>query len=398
MAAVFVTGCFFTIFFYLGLPFGFSADYVEFINTSAQFNFKQLILMTLEPYTPGWFFMDGLGMAHLRPVQYLIFKFYYVVFGAGPLPYQIGEAVACGFLCALMFALILKITRSALYGWLGILLYLSFPTNFFAINLFLTPVYFLSLLTLLIFVIFGNLTFHGGRSWRGFILGALALYFLVLMAIKLKSAEKTIPPILITFLLLRSGQILRAIGKGKYALLFGVSIVMMLLVVPVSYFGPGKSLSSDGAETPIGEEKIRLEGSARKESMIRKFNLTNVYGRVVQDEEGEFPFTTLFRKTAPKSLSEAFGFFMNWIFWLLLPLMLFVVPWSDKTARGNKSLESAHYFWLLLLWSGFIVMGFGGKFASTHLAYLNYLFLPAVPFFFIMLSFFERRFLKYEVV
>src|SRR3989338_1491190 len=92
-ALPFLAGFLFSVAFYVGFPFDFTTDYVTAIGYAHRFDFRELVTMTLNPFTPGWFFTSD--MVNLRPLMFLYFKVNETIFGPGAVSFEIVEAVCC---------------------------------------------------------------------------------------------------------------------------------------------------------------------------------------------------------------------------------------------------------------------------------------------------------------
>lgn len=374
-AAVFAVGFLFVIAFYLGLPIDFIRDYLDHLAMLSTFDYSDLVLLHFNPLSPGWFFIEDIY--YLCPGTGLLTKPFHAVFGARATPYFVWEAFACGVLCCLLYALVRRATGRSLDGWLAVLLYLSFPTNFLAVTLHPATEYHFSVLRFLAFVFFSRLVLEPRADTARFVLTALGWYLAVLFAIKLKASEKLLPFVFLACLALRAPATLQGVGAKRYLTLVTVALLMLVSVPPL--------LGPRSPEPPFVTQ-LRLEaaqrkdprpvGAGRKEFLMRTLDAPLAYQTLFHGTDEEFPFTTLLRKRSPQSLSGSLGAVPAWLFWisaLLAPLLLMFL-------RNHAVL--AHTWTLFGLWTLAVSAGLASPISARELRYLNFLFLPAIPFFF----------------
>jgi len=383
--AVFLAGFLFILVFYWRLPYDFTADYVNALKTLESYNFSQLVGMTLNPLTPAWFFTDN--MIDLRPLTFLYLKFFETVFGIGTSPVGLFEAFNCGLVSLLVFYLILQSGLNRIYGWLGVFLYLTFPSNVRGMLAFPHFEYFNTALRFTPVFLFGFLTLAKTRSRMKYLLTLLAIYILTVLAIKLRSSEKILPPLFLSFLILRAGPIRANVGKARYWGVFSVCVLLMLSVVPFSV------QKDHNSPCEAGSQQEKACGAIQKEGRIKSFHLSNLYSTLIQHPGNPSPFLTVWRKSPPRNLMESYGFFSGWLFWIFLISAIFLLPGLRRRGppRGDEPARFlTHFFWLFLLWSGFISLTYGSDFTAAQLRYLNFLLLPSVLVFFFSLAVIER--------
>lgn len=380
-ALPFLAGLLFSVFFYVGLPFDFTTDYVTAIGYAHRFDFRELVTMTLNPFTPGWFFVED--MVYLRPLMFLYFKVNESIFGPGAISFEIIEALCCGLVSALLFYLGVKASGSKFYGWLGVTLFLSFPSMFFSTMSFPHIEYLNTLLRLMAVILFGHLTLGSVRTKTGFMIACGLCALFVFLAVKLRSADKILPPFFIAFLALNFRPVLHRLGRVRYAALLGLSLLMMISVVPLPVLWGARDASQP------------LTGADRKEIKIRTFQTQNVYRNLIHNPEGDFPFTTLSKDKPPLSLTESYGFFLGWGFWLSLA----ATPFLLRRFRGIHPPELAgprlqflkHFYKLLGLFTLCFAVLFGSDMAAADLRYLSFILTPSVPLFVYSISLVESR-------
>jgi hypothetical protein len=280
------------------------------------------------------------------------------------------------------------------YAWLGVLWYLSFPANYFAINLFVNSATLRSLLLLASVTSFGFLTLRPARSWRKFLLLIFIWYFGILIAIKMTSAEKMIVPVFIIFLLLRHQFIYAALGAKRCWVVFLVSTLLVMAVVPQRYFGISARFLSSSQLLDDQNSASKGFGSKKKEQLVRQYHFQNVYHKLVHESGKDCPLMTVFRKEPPTNLTEHLGFFSGWLFWIFLIGAFFwrrrIVDNAHSESERFQVEHLSHFYLLFFLWLLVMSLGMGGKFAAVNLRYLNYILLPAVPLFFIVTAIYER--------
>ena len=175
-----LAGCFlfafcFTFFSYAGLPVDFTADHLMNMQGTEAIGYNELIRLILNPLTPAWFYPSTGSMAYLRPLQFLLMKLYFHWFHYSLVPFHLTAAIGHGLLAMIFFAFIYRRTRRALYGWLAVILYASFPSNFFtmASTFSMDFQHFVSILTVSGLILFGSLTRGKQKSSWMFCLGVL---------------------------------------------------------------------------------------------------------------------------------------------------------------------------------------------------------------------------------
>ncbi len=365
--------------FYAGLPLDFTADYVNALKDLRTVGFKELILQTLNPLTPAWFFSEN--MLALRPLTFLYLKSFETVFGVTTFPIGVGEAVSCGLICSLLYYVIRRCGLPAIYGILSIALYLTFPSNPRGFLAFPQFEYFNTLLRFLPVLLFGSLTLGAARSRFKFIGSLVLVYVLVLLAIKLRSSEKILPPLFLAFLTLGSVPLRRGLGWKRYGSIFLVTALLFFSVVPLAPTVPSAKTDSCGSVTAAaGTSASGPEcGAERKEGRIKSFRVENLVSSL-------FSMAPPSRDRLPRNFMETYGIVLGPFFWIFLFLGAWTLLRSKDEDRALR-----HFFYLFLLWFGLVSLSFGSSFTASQIRYLNFTFLPSVVLLFLSATILERR-------
>ncbi len=362
---VFLAGFLFIFAFYVGFPFDFTQDYLEVIQYANNFSFTRLIALTINPFTPGWFFIDDI--VYLRPLTILFFKLNEHIFGIGATSFIVVEAISCGILSVLFFHLIVKAGNSKLYGWLAIFLYLSFPPIFFSTMSFPHMEYLNTLLRFSSVIIFGYLTLNYFRSLPKFVITCIGWYVLTLLSIKLRSSDKLLVPVFIAFLLFNFKPVIQKIGRSRFFFIGLVSLLMLLSVVPIQIkaFSTTKQVSFNRAE--------------QKEKQIRTVHIQNLHSSIVHNPQGENPFATVFKDKPPQSVTENYGFFLGWFFWIFLcTSFFFLVKNVNAPSESERIYFLKHFFKLTSVLTGILAVTFMSDFISADLRYLSFILTPSL--------------------
>lgn len=373
---VFALGACFVTVFYQGLPFDFIRDYLDNVAWTSRYGYQELLALSFIPLSPGWFFMEDI--VFLRPFGALLIKALHDGFGASSAPFYAVEALACGLLACAFFFLIRKVTRSALYAWLGVLLYLSYPANFVAESLYPSLETFFSLLRILPFLCL-VLLMEKERARDTF--GALlaAWFICVLLAIKTKSSEKLLVPVFLTFLAAAGPALRRRLAGQRLAAIAAVALAMIVMVPPLGarILKPPRAA---GAQAEAGGR----EGPERKQQQLRSFSPANLYRTLIHHPSEDFALTSPARQRTPLTFTGMHGFAGGWLFWISVlgaPLAA-----AACRARGHGSVEWALPYGLFFTWSAFVAVGLASAFTVGEVRYLNFLFVPAIPLFFASLA------------
>src|SRR3989338_1952565 len=161
LTASFLFGFIFIFINYAGLPIDFHADYVNDSLKSLETTTPlSLLKRTLNPLTPGWFYPPNGMMEHMRPLQILMFHIFHKLVPFSLVPFHISAAVGYGLLAVILFYIIAYWTKKSLYGWLAVVLYASFPSNFFIMTSITSFdfQYYVSIFSLAILVLLFTLT------------------------------------------------------------------------------------------------------------------------------------------------------------------------------------------------------------------------------------------------
>lgn len=363
---------------YVGLPIDFNADYITFHSQAVHLiSNHELIRNVLTPFTPAWFYPDNNEMQNLRPLQVLLYNNFFRLVPYSNVPFHILAAIGHGFLALLCFGLIMRWTNSKLLAWLAIILYASFPSNYFMLASSNSGdfQYYVSILSLSALLIFGALTLNRMSNWH-FVIGVASLIVLVWIAIKLKSTEKIMPFVCLAFLVVHFKQISSKVGSVKYLILVMACLSMMILVVPF------RSLNIWNTRHPAVaslEKTINIEPSTQKDKKTFSFSTQNLIQRTFYVSGGENPFVTVVRRKIPRSFSENYGF-LCWFFWPSLLLSAFFI-FRTKTVElpgVSTGEEFSHYFWLILIWFSVTIAGFANGADLTEIRLLNFAYVPAI--------------------
>ena len=248
--ASFLYGFSFIAICYIGLPVDFTADHVSNIRNTAAISYPELFKLILNPTTPAWFYPPGDGsMAYVRPLHFLLMKFYFNQFNYSLPPFHITAAIGNGILGLVLFFFIYHWTRNLFLGFLGIVLYSSLPSNYFTMSstFAMDFQHFIGLFTLSSLFLFGQLTLKKNKAGT-FALQLLGWVVTTWLVIKLKSSEKIVPVICGAFLVLRWKFISARIGLRKTVILLLVVLGMAVLVVPFKSFDAWTGRESSKSE------------------------------------------------------------------------------------------------------------------------------------------------------
>jgi hypothetical protein len=375
---------------YVGLPYDFCADHPKNIRGVESVSYEKLVQLVADPRTPVWFYPPGARadlMVYVRPLQFLLIKTYYDLFGYSLPGIHLTAAIGCGALMAIVFSFIAYWTGSLLLGWLGVILYLSFPSNFF--TLFTVAAedsqFFLSIITLSSLLLFGSLTSQRAKK------GSLCLKWIlwvicIWLAIKLKSTEKILPFVCLAFLIWQFRPIQTLIGSRRIGLLILTIAGMLIFVVP------SKACYKRFFEKPADVKITVTSGtpaSTAKDKKAFAFQWRNALRRTFYASGEKFSLKSLvFREKNPLSFTENYGFALGTLFWLGLLFAIF--SWTGIMPRhplpdGLPHRELfTHYFKLVFVWFGFVLAGFSSGMDLTENRFLNFAYIPSVLLFFMM--------------
>ena len=389
LLAVFLFSAAVILLFYLGLPVDFNADYLQTHIRATSISNSKLLNYIVNPIGPVWFYPEDGRMEYVRPLQVLLFNLVHHRFPFTVVPFHYLAAIGMGLLSVVFFLLIYYYTQSFLLGWLAVLLYSSFPSNYFIMSS-VCPIdfqFYLSMVTISTFLIFGFLTSGWAKTKMNFTVGILTWFFLVWIAIKLKSTEKIIPFICFSFLILRLKFTLRKIGKTKVAILALVLFCSLILVVPIRSFKIWSHNPYFGTE----EKKI-AQPVTKKDKVTFSFQWKNMVERTFFVPGGEFPFLSPVRHKTPRSFSENYGFFMAWIFWASILIVPFILMRSNKRNSFYNTELFKHFYWLLLTWFGVTIAGFANGIDLSEIRLLNFAYVPSILLLFISIGIIENYF------
>lgn len=392
LVGIFIFGFCFIYAAYVGLPVDFNADHVNNVQGTEAVSYETLIRMIINPFTPAWFYPAEGRMEYLRPLQFLLMKFYFEKFHYSLVPYHVTAAAGHGILLVIFSIFIYFFSRNILFAWLAALLYTSFPTNFFMMTSVFSMdfQYYVSLLSIASLSLFGFLTFQKVKSKVIFVGSVLTWLITMWLAIKLKSSEKVLPFIMVSFLLLRASFILKRIGWLRTIILVLLLVSATPLVVPLKCFERWTPKQVDVMPS------IQTFPTTKKDKTAFSFQWKNIVQRTFFVPGGEFPFTTMRRRQTPKSFTENYGFFLGWVFWLGLPWLLwFMVLHRRKPCSKEVEVREEvrrHCLWLIILWFAATIAGFANGISVYDTRLLNFAYVPSIFLFFSILSIFEKNY------
>ncbi|MFH1799450.1 MAG: hypothetical protein ABH891_01195 [Candidatus Omnitrophota bacterium] len=387
--AVFLLAFVFIALYWVGLPTDFNADLLTITlrGTSAS-SYSDLLLRIADPRTPAWLYPPSGLMEYLRPLDTILEKAYFDLFGTSLIPFHVTAAVGYGLFCFCLFVLISRWSKRKLYGWLAVALYLSFPSNVFNLLSTFSADFqqFLSVLCIASLLCFCRMTYKK-TSRFSFLLHGLAWFLAVWLAIKLKSSEKILPFVCAAFLVWRLPVIRHRLSWQRIVVILGMLTASLILVIPFKSMIPQKAFSSGPYANEI-QESLNL-----KDKMILGFDLKNMIKRTFYVPGGDFPFTTPIRRKEPKSFTENYGCFLGWFFWLSILLTPFLMFRYEKkiTAEGTEGLFPQAY-WMMLIWFAATVAGFASGAAVGDVRFLNFAYVPSLFILFFACRIWEERF------
>ena len=399
--AVFFIGFLFIFSCYGGLPVDFNADHINInIRGAEAMSYSDLISLTLNPFTPAWFYPPNGLMEYLRPLEFLGMKLLFNSFHYSLTAFQVVASITNGMLMVLFLLIIFYMTKSLLWAWLGVLLYLSFPSNsFLMLSTFSVDFqYSVSILSTTALVLFGFLTLKRTKKSTFFLSLAgwiLAIWF----AIKLKSSEKILPLICIAFIILKLRSISKHIGRFRLIVLLAVSLGMITLIVPFRPFHQWvkKDLVIESTSQTTTQS---IQPANEKDKQTFSFRWENMVYRTFCVPDGKCSLFTLQRKKIPRSFSENYGFFLTWFFWIGLIASPFI--WShikkNKKLVTPQNLDTAqHCFSLWFVWLAATIAGFANGLNVYDTRFLNFAYVPSIPILFTMIGMIETAFLSTPV-
>ncbi|MBI3307195.1 MAG: hypothetical protein HYZ84_05255 [Candidatus Omnitrophica bacterium] len=375
-AGCFLFGFLFISISWVGLPADFNADHlaINYRGTHA-LSYWDLVRLTLDPRTPAWFYPANGLMEYLRPFQFLIMKVFFDLFQDSMIPFHLTAAFGFGLLSAVFFLLVFYSTASILYGWLAVILYASFPSNYFMLTSTFSVdfQYFVSILSLIALLTFVRLS-RGDFKKSGVFTASVFLWIVsIWLAIKLKSSEKILPFICLAFLGWTSLRTRPRLPLTRIAFLAGIIACMMVLVIPARSLAkwtkqPWITANTPGSQTPSTNIP---EALTPKDKTTFGFHWKNLLQRTFYVPGGDFPFTSLKRKEWPRSFSENLGFFLAWFFWLGLTFIIFRKISSEDSPKD-------HDFLIVAIWFCVILAGFANGLTVYDTRFLNFAYIPGV--------------------
>ena len=387
----FLFGFFIIYFLYVGLPYDFNADILRDEKITSATTYGQLFSYLAHPTTPAWFFYSR--MEELRPIMYIIHKFFFETCPGSLFPVHLIVALAHGLLAVAFFAVFYWITGNKLYSWLLLLLYASFPTNgvMLAGYVSLEIQFLLSVLELAgmaCLIILTAKTPQSAFKRTLLILGWLGATWI---AIKWKSSEKILPFVYLGFLIFRFKFIRQRIGARFLALLALTNLFMFVLAVPLK--APQKD--APALSKPATQEQAVF---GQKEKQMTRFHLSTLLARTFLPPGEENPLLTFSLDKLPTSFTGNLGFFLGWFFWLGL-IHAAVLHFRIKQESLPESFQRRlHAFCLTLFWFLAVVAGFGAGKLAMEVRYLNYAYVPGVILIAFLLRIFQEFFFRAALV
>lgn len=362
---------FFTItWFYLGLPYNFSADLPAHDTALKHFGYADLVRYTLNPLTPAWFFMTEIG--YLRPIYYLIVKLFFDYFGANLVPVHVAVAVGLACLSMFFFTATALITKRKWVAWLIVLLYLGIPTNapMIAGYLSLDLQYLHSLISIGALGCLAALTFPSVRK-RGAAAGLIVAWILLTwISIKWKSSEKLLPFIYGAFLVWKSPGLLKNFGFKRPLILVAINLAMLLLVIPV------KKFDVTLRDTSLASKQSSLHIYTVKDQRMFRSDPKNIWYRSFFAPGQPNPLLNITSNNMPYSLSGDLGPLLFFFFFFSMGGSF----WLIKRRRLQTKLATAdtpeHLFELTLIWFLVTLASFASGAPLEEVRYLNFALVP----------------------
>jgi len=378
-ALAFMLGMAFIVVCYVGLPFDFSADHPLNIRSAEDLSYGELAKLIVNPFSLAWFYPPGTDlMAYVRPLQFIILKVFYS-FSYELVPFHITAAIGHGLLLAFIFFIIHRYTRKYLWGWLGCVLYISFPSNAYLMlsDCSLDFQYFVSCLDLIAVLLMVSLSTQKKR----FVIKLLSLFFLFGIMIKLKSTEKIFPIILLAFLVWRSKYIIGMIGKKRTCAILVMLLASFIYVIPVIGMFPGVE----------AKFKAHPKYSVSKDEGAMAFSVENMVKRTFFVSSNDIDW----RVFTERSLN-LYSFTGNFTHLFGLVLWVGIIIMALTRFRSKDQIKN-HFFWIMFIWFCAVIVGFGSGTPLQASRMLNFAYVPAIILFLISLDTAERSLHFYKL-
>ena len=394
--AVFFVGFLFIFSLYAGLPIDFNADHITInVRGADTMSYSELISLILNPLTPAWFYPPNGLMEYLRPLEFLGIKLLFHVSNYSLTPFHLTAAITNGILMVIFLLIIFYVTRSLFWSWLGVLLYLSFPSNLFLmLSTFSVDFqYSVSILSTVALILFGLATLRPMKK-STFFLSLMGWIITVWFAIKLKSSEKILPLIFLAFITLKFRSILKDIGRTRLIVVLVLCFGMIVLVVPFRPFHQWLKKNIVIESTSQDSTKI-IQPTNQKDAQTFSFRWENLFYRTFCVPKEECSLMTLKRDKLPRSFSANYGFFLAWFFWIGLiasPIMWSYIKKNQNLIPAEKLDEYGHFFSLWLVWFGATIAGFANGLNVYDTRFLNIAYVPSIPILFAIIAMTEYAF------
>lgn len=375
-------GAFVIVWFYLGLPYNFSADLPAHDTALKHFSYSDLLRYTINPLTPAWFFMTEIG--YLRPIYYLIVKLFFDNFGANLVPVHTAVAIGLGCLSAFFFLAAAVITRRKWIAWLIALLYVGIPTNapMIAGYLSLDLQYLHSLVIIGALACYAALIFPAPQSRAKTISLIVGWVLLTWIAIKWKSSEKLLPFIYLTGILLKFPSLASQGGIKKPLTLLLLGLSMLLLVAPIKKF----EITAQDSPEPGASSALHVY-TVKDQRMFRS-DPKNIWYRTFFAPGQPNPLLKISSDAMPHSLSGDLGPLLFVFFCGGMVASFWLIRFRRKE-RGRDSPDPLeHIFVVTTLWFLTVLASFVSGAPLEEVRYLNFALVPMM----LLLAFLVRFF------
>lgn len=372
-------------FFYVGLPFDFSADIAGDLKVIRGTSYSQLFSYFINPLTPGGFFYGR--MEELRPIIYFVHKVFLDLYGLTLEPSHYTIAFSHGLLATTFFLITYGIAGRLWLSWLLVILYASFPTNPVMLAGYTSlEIHFLqSTLTILSLGALAYATWSNklSASLRGMLL--LVWLSFIWIEINWHSSAKLLPFVSLAFLALRLYPIWNRIGRFWTFAFVLTNLFMFLMVIPLSAnLIPGNVPQNPPiVESLSPEQKLIDEHFKEKQQRLMRFKFSNVLARTFVVPGEENPFLVVNLDKPPMSFTSDLGLFLGWFFWLGLLTSPFL--WwriRKKYTRNSSEQENfdflTHAGLLLGIWFSAVLASFGAGQHLSEVRHINFALVPGI--------------------
>lgn len=373
-ALVFLFGTLFHLFNYAGLPYDFTYDMVIHTTAFQHMTYDVLWRYALNPLTPAWFFLTEMG--YLRPIYYMIHRFFFDHFGAQFFPLMLAVALGLGALGATFFNFAVRITRSFILAWLFVIFYATIPTNpsMAGTYLALDLQYWMSLFNFGALGCLMLITWKKDWPYGRKIMITAGWILLTWICIKWKSSEKLLPFVYLASLLVFCRSIYERTGKKFFAVLLLLNVLMFILVVPLKKF--------DAPKMDYGKVEHAKAANIYTEKDERMFTAgwSQLKGRIFFQDRESNPFIRFGMSSMPKSLSGDFGL-LSWLFWLgLLIAPFFLRRMRSSPTHGAPDFppELQHAAKITAVWFAVMAASAASGAPLSEVRYINFALVPAI--------------------